>query len=375
MWFKQETDCEYEFFSVKKLQKEAKENCNKLDLPIPVYNTLSRCYICNTLFTEGDIIDFCSTDTNEYCKHSECSEYNYVRRNLELCNLQMGILHGNIDYDEDTIIPASIEKIYLNPSNTNLDLSQSRLQEIDANNYKPLDLIAFSTVYKLICSKTIVNMNNFINLVKLELYEPMDSIDLTPCIKLKEVLLQDIKHDIIINNPLLNTLTLTNTSNISIIAPILENVYLYNINNIDLTNCPKISHLRLDNSEINLSSNNIKNLNIVDKDIDLIQFPNLELLSVDNHTRISNINNLNTLTKLKKFIFKDILRNQNCIHIFDFTDNTKLEYINMYSVRNRYNIVFSKLAILRECKLDNNCNSVVNLPRQSSLLKFNGCFP
>ena len=201
-----------------------------------------------------------------------------------------------------------------------------------------------------------------------------DNIDLSFCKKLESCSIKNIQLNTNIsleNCNKLHTLLLENISNINVNLKnccTLHSLTLCKTKfNLDLSDCINIKHLKLDNSEtviqplISLEKLNIINPN---KDFDLLKFPNIKTLTFDLFAHIGNLLNLNKLFNLHSYTFNDYNSINNTVHNIDISENINLEHLNIYSAKNKCNIEFgTKLhPKLNHCKLDFHSDQYIYIP-------------
>ena len=379
------------YFSIKTLQQEAKlfRTTYKLHKE-PIICDMSMCYLCKKKFLYGDTINFYSDTEYEYCYHQNCpyTVYKFEKKKLVVADLQDIINQTrDIDFSNDNIIPANIYKLNLIQKyrDYNLDLSQSKLQELIASDYDRLDLDNFKSIVKLECYRTLVDFSKFTNLTKLKLERPLDHTVLS-CINLIDVVLRNIDFTIDFTDCInLKTLTLINIDSQIIIKNCinLEILELNNVNiMIDVSDCTKLQHLRLENmmnANImkNISSLTNLHINNVFDTIDVSCYPNIKTLSCNVFNNGKGnfgkcVVNYERLEHLEVFLFSDMrfMDNIMIVYCFDFTNNTKLKNINIYSAINNCNINISNNLNLEECTLEFYSDNPIYIPKNVKKLKF-----
>jgi len=284
-------------------------------------DNMTKCFQCNKHFEIND-------KYNEYYVHTDCI---YQQ-----------------DINHDYIISSHIKKIYLEEDTPELDLSQTMLDELHATKYYRLDNDAFNTVKKLVINNTLVDFTKFINLEILQLAHAICDVDLSVCCNLMNVKLSHIQYDVNLSNcKKLKTLELNNIINNVNLKDCdnLEQLIFYNSSCLlDLSDCTNLKYIYLENSEFKIIPEilHIKQLNIIDNqtEIDMMRFPFLISLNISNNNKLYEIFNIDKLELLQTFIYTDVM-NTTMIHNFNFTNNKSLVNINIYSAKNKCNVIFS----------------------------------
>lgn len=379
MWLRKGNHDNIEYFSIKKLQIQAGLERKKLGLKNPLIHNMSKCFNCNRLFNSNDVFTFYSDEYDEYCKHVECpsKKYYFEVKGLELAELQIAINHGNINYEGDTVIPSSIEKIYLNNDiQQELDLSKTELKEIDVANYTILNLDAFKTVKILKCSNTLIDFTKFTNIIKLTLTNINYNVDLSPCKSLVRARMEKITNSITIDGcDKLSSLELSNIdSQITLNCPNLQMLELYCVSSkIDLSKC-NISRLEIVEGSCNLEPSILPSINFLYTcnprcNIDVIQFPNITTLihKITNVT-VYDIININKLNNLKIYEFTNYLSYiESNDYNFDFRLNHLLEKVSICAPFCECSVVFGDNLKLKECNLEFRTNCIINIPKNVSV--------
>jgi hypothetical protein len=410
LWIKQDGgDYDYiNYFSLKKLQHEAKQLRLNKGINDPIFHDLTKCYHCKKDLGD-DIFDFYSDADNEYCKHQYCRNYVFEKNNLQLVDLEEGINNGNIDYSHDTIIPSHIKILYVNSSNKELDLSQTQLETLHASSYYDLNLDAFNTIKQLNICNTVADFTKFTNLIKLNLSYAEKDIDLSCCKNLSNAEFKNIKTNINLSGCCnLKNLILTNIQHLnecmlhnsqsesgtgtseacSISCKCsagtvilkgctqLSSLVMNKVSaEIDFTDCTNLNHIRLEEMNIiSASIPSLQKLNILDceKEInmtDFSQFPNLTSLTITNSRSNMNILycvniNLDKLKLLESFLFTDIrIMSNPIVYNFNFSNNNRLAKIDIYSAKHHCNVTFGDNLVLTECNLDFISRNIINIPK------------
>jgi hypothetical protein len=378
------------YYSIKSLQNEAKQMRHTLMInKEPLIHNMKVCYICKKEFIDSDIINFYSDGDNEYCYHlNECSNiYKFQRNNLIVSNLQNINDSVNIDYSHDNIVPNNIYKLNLihNYRNHNLDFSQSNLKELIVSDYDKLESDNFNSITLLECYRTNVDFTKFINLNKLKLNCTLENTIIS-CQKLIDVSLNNINFEIDFTNCInLKILQITNVTKQIILKGCvnLETIELNNVTTlIDVSECTKLKLLKLENmisSNIPQNIYSLTNLHIYNNidSIDVTSYPNLISLSNNIYNGKNHygkcIINYDKLIHLQYFSFSDVrfIDNVPIVYNFDFSKNTNLQNLNIYSAINNCNMDISKNLKLEVCTLEFYSDYPIIISKNVKELKYN----
>jgi hypothetical protein len=393
LWIKEnENDEDISYYSIRSLQQEAKlHRTNYKLMNEPNISDMTKCFFCKATFNYLDTINFYSDTSNEYCYHQDCSwgVYRFDKKNLIVSDLQDIInMTWDIDYSHDNIIPANIYKLNLiqKYKDYNLDFSQSNLKELSVSDYDMLDSDNFKSIIILKCYRTLVDFTKFINLNNLSLSRPLNNIVLSSCKNLTCVALNDINYNIDFTDCInLNKLTLKNI-NAQLILKNCINLEECELNNvttlIDVSDCIKLQLLRIENMMIANIPKNISSLtklhiyNIYDY-IDIIGYPNLKTISNNIYNNGKGeygkcIVNYDKLEHLEVFVFSDVrfIHNNPIVYNFDFSKNTKLKNLNIYSAINNCNININNNINLEDCTLEFYSDNPIIIPKTVKNLKY-----
>jgi hypothetical protein len=374
LWI-EETENSYDdssYYSIKSLQQEARLHRTKYKLnKEPLISDMTKCFFCKETFNYSDTINFYSDTSNEYCYHQDCSRgvYRFEKKNLIVSNLQDIInVTWDIDYSHDNIIPANIYKLNLiqKYKDYSLDFSQSNLEDLEVNDYDKLDSYNFKSIIILKSYRTLVDFTKFINLNKLTLARPLNNTVLSSCKNLTSVILNDINYNI----------DFTDCIN-------LEELELNNVTTlIDLSDCSKLQSLRVENMMIGNIPKNIPsltklNINNIFDSIDVISYPNLKTLTNNVYNNGKGeygkcVFNYDKLKHLEVFLFSDVrfIDNIPIVYNLDFSKNTKLKNLNIYSAINNCNIDISNNINLEDCTLEFYSNNPIIIPKTIKNLKY-----
>jgi hypothetical protein len=392
VWFKENKEYENTYCSLNALQNKAYEKRKLYQITEPKIYDMLKCFICKKDFEMDDVIDFYSDMYNEYCQHHEkCSYtvYKFEKKNLVITDLQ-NIINAtcDIDFSHDNIIPPYIKKLNLiqRYRDYNLDFSQSRIVDLCANNYDKLKSYNFMSVNKLECYRTPVDFTKFINLTNLQLSRILENTILSSCINLVDVTLNNIDYDIDLSN-CYNLITLklsTINKNINLKGcSKLETLEMKNVNVlIDVSDCVNLALLRLEDMKLDNVPKNINSLtnlhiiNIYDF-IDVAYYPNIKVLTnniymCNNGNYGKHVLNYDKLQNLELFKFSDVrfINNVSIEYNFNFTNNTKLKTVDIYSAINNCNVVFGENLELIECNLEFYSNNQIIVPKNITKSKY-----